>query len=165
MNRPIIISLVVAGIILTGLALLFFEDKYIADKNIELIYPTQRQIESVGIQNATANLLEKDNIKALAMITRSDAGGKQMSKEITDLYLTNGLAEAKVEIMYHPEQPISFDVVNNISKVLESMLRGYEEQEIGVIIIGLEKSPEILEYANNFENLKTISWYGIEISQ
>jgi len=120
MKKPIIISIIVAAAILASLSLLFLEDK-----KIELIYPNANHIELVGVQNATAHLLETDNIKALAMLTRSDAGGKLMSKEITELYLTNGLAEAKVEIMYDPKDPTSFNVLNNVSKVLESMLQGF----------------------------------------
>lgn len=157
MKKPIIISIIVAAAIVASLSLLFLEDK-----EIELIFPKASQVESVGVQNATANLLEKDNIKAMAMLTRSDASGKLMSKEITELYLTNGLAEAKVEIMYDPKDPTSFNVINNVSKVLESMLRGYEPQEIGVVLIGIENSTEILIEANNFNNLQKIRWYGID---
>jgi len=156
MKKPIIISIIVAGVILASLSLLFIEDK-----EIKLIYPTESHVELVGVQNATAHLLEEDSIKALAMLTRADAGGKLMSKEITELYLINGLAEAKVEIMYDPKDPTSFDVLNNISKVLDSMLRGYEPQEIGVILIGIENSTEILTEANNFDNLQKVRWYGI----
>ena len=157
MKKPIIISIIVTAAILASLSLLFFEDK-----EIELIYPTDRLIESIGVQHATATLLEKDNIKAMAMLTRSDASGKLMSKEITELYLTNGLAEAKVEIMYDPKDPTSFNVLNNVSKVLDSMLRGFEPQEIGVVLIGIENSTEILIEANNFNNLQKIRWYGID---
>jgi len=157
MKRPIIISIIVAAAIVASLAFLFLEDK-----EIELIFPTDRQIESVGVQNATANLLEKDNIIAFAMLTRADEGGKLMSKEITDLHLINGIAEAKVEIMYDPEKEVSFDVMNNVSIVVESMLRGFEPQEIGVILIGLENSEEILEQADEFESLEKIRWYGVQ---
>jgi len=160
MNRPIIISLVVAGIILTGLALLFFEDK-----DIELIYPSESHVELVGVQNATAHLLESDNIKALAMLTRADHDGRHMSEQITEMYLINGLAEAKVEIMYQPDDPTSFDVINNISMVVKSMLGGYDPQEIGVILIGVDNSTEILTEANNFSNLQKVRWYGIDLGQ
>jgi len=157
MKKPIIISIIVAAAILASLSLLFLQDK-----EIELIYPTESHVELVGMQNATAHLLEKDNIKAMAMLTRADAGGKLMSQEITELHLINGLGEAKVEIMYDPKDPTSFDVLNNVSKVLDSMLRGFEPQEIGVVLIGLENSTEILTEANNFNNLQKIRWYGID---
>jgi len=160
MNKPIIISIIVSVAVLSSLSLLF-----LVDKEIELIYPTESHVELVGIQNATAHLLEEDSIKAMAMLTRADASGKLMSKEITELHLINGLGEAKVEIMYDPKDPTSFDVINNVSKVLESMLRGYEPQEIGVILIGIENSTEILTEANNFNNLQKIRWYGIDLGQ
>lgn len=157
MKKQLLISIIVSAAILGSLSFFF-----LVDQGLQVNYPSESQIILHGMTNATTNLLEKDNIKALAMITQGDKMGLTLSKDVTNTYLTNGIAKAKIEIIYDPLKPQYFDTTNNLSKAVESFLSSYNPSNIGVILIGDEHTSKLLEEADNFDTLKKVRWYILD---
>ena len=111
MKKPTIISIIVAAGILGSLAFFF-----LVDQGIQVNYLSEDQIILHGMTNATANLLEKDNIKALAFITQGDNMGIILSKDITNTYLSNEISKAKIQNIIDILKPKNFRITNNNTK-------------------------------------------------
>lgn len=157
MKKQMLVSIIVSVAIIGSLSFFF-----LVDQGIQVNYPSESQIILHGMTNATTNLLEKDNIKALAMITQGDKMGISFSKDVTNTYLTNGIAKAKIEIMYDPLKPQYFETTNNLSQAVKSLLNTYNPSDVGVILIGDKHISELLEEADNFDALKKVKWYILD---
>jgi len=158
MKQPTVISIIVSAAILGSLSFFF-----LFDHGIQENYLSEEQIVLHGMTNATINLLDKDNIKALVFMTQSDYDGMILSKEITNTYLTNGMAKAKIKIMYDPSRPQYFETTNNVSLAVKSLLNSYNPSDIGVVLIGDQHITELLKEADNFDTLKKVRWYIIDL--
>ena len=158
MKKPTIISIIVSAAIIGSLAFFF-----LVDQGMQVNYLSEDQIILHGMTNATTNLIDKDNIQALVFMTQGDDMALMLSKDITNTYLTNGMAKTKIQIIYDPLKPQYFDTTNNISQAVKSLLNTYNPSEIGVILIGDQHITELLEEADNFDALKKVRWYILDI--
>jgi len=150
MKKSLIISIIVSSIIIASLGLLFLDD----DNNPFFTNSSKKII----------NQLERDDIKAIAMLTRDDDWGNKQSEGITELFFVNDMLAPKIEIKYDPENPNYDNMSFNLSMAIKEHLKNYNSNEIAVVVIGFEeKEKESLNIAIYGDNLKLseLEWIWI----
>ena len=151
-DKPIILSFGVAAVIIASLGVLYLDNEnnpFFTDS-----HPSKKIV----------NQLERDDIQAIAMLTRDDMWGNQQSADITESFFVNDMLAPKIEIKYDPENPNYTDMSINLSMAIKEHLKNYNSNEIAVIIIGFEeKEKPALEIAIYGDNLKlsSLEWIWI----
>jgi len=146
MKKSLTISIIVSLAIISSLGLLFLDDYY-NNADTEIV-----------------NQLDRDGIKAVAMLTIDNDWGNAKSESITELFFVNDMRAPKIEIRYDAENPNYIDMSVNLSMAIKEHLKNYNSNEIAVIVIGLEDK-DALEIAIYGENLKLSSLEWIWISE
>jgi len=148
MKKPLTISIIVSLAIISSLGLLFLDDYY-NNTDSEIV-----------------NQLERDGIKAVAMLTIDNDWGNAKSESITESFFVNDMRAPKIEIRYDAEDPNYTEMSVNLSMAIKEHLKNYNSNEIAVVVIGLEdKEKEFLEIAIYGENLKLSELEWIWISE
>ena len=152
MKKSLIISVCVTAVILAALGLLFLDD----DNN-----PFFTDSHS---SKKIVNQLERDDIKAIAMLTRDDDWGNKQSTDITKLFFVNDTLAPKIEITYDPENPNYENISFNLSMAIKEHLQTYNSSQIAVIVIGFDEK-ENLDIGIYGDNLKLSELEWIWISE
>ena len=145
-KKPLVISIIVSLALITSLGLLFLDDYY------------------NNTDNEIINQLERDGIKAVAMLTIDDDWGNAKSKSITESFFVNDMLAPKIEIKFDAENPNYDNMSVNLSMAIKEHLNNYNSNEIAVVVIGLEDK-ESLNIAIYGDNLKLSSLEWIWISE
>jgi len=148
MKKSIIIAICVSAAILVSVGLLFLDDE-----NNPFFMDSSKKI---------INQLERNDIQAVAMLTRDDDWGNKQSENITELFLVDGKTAPKIEIKYDPENPNYSEMSINLSMAIKKHLETYNSTEIAVVVIGIEEK-ENLNIAIYGDNLKLslLEWIWI----
>ncbi len=143
MKKPLVISIIMSIAIIVALGFLFLDD-----------YKNQ--------SNEIIHQLERDDIKAVAMLTINNDWGNEQSEIITESFLIDGKKAPKIEIIYDPKNPNYDNMSFNLSNAIKEHLQIYNSNEIAVIVIGLEnkESLDIGIYGDNLK-LSELVWIWI----
>jgi len=143
MKKSIITVICLFAVIIASLGLLFLDDY----KN-----PS----------NEIVNQLQRDDIKAVAMLTINNDWGNEQSKIITESFLIDGEKAPKIEIKFDPENPNYDNISVNLSNAINEHLQTYNSNEIAVVVIGLEDKDDlnVAIYGDNLK-LSELEWVWI----
>jgi len=143
MKKPLVISIILSIVIIASLGFLFLD--YDKNQSIEIV-----------------NQLERDDIKAVAMLSIDNEWGNKQSAIITESFLIDGEPAPKIEIKYDPENPNYDNMSFNLSNAIKEHLQTYKSSEIAVIVIGLDdkKDFNIAIYGDNLK-LSSLEWIWI----
>lgn len=145
MKKPLIISIILSIVIVASLGFLFLDD-YNNPSN-EIIHQ-----------------LERDDIKAVAMLSINNDWGNEQSAVITESFLIDGELAPKIEIKFAPENPNYSEMSINLSNAIKEHLETYNSTDIAVVVIGIEdKEKQKINIGIYGENLKLslLEWIWI----
>ena len=126
------------------------------EDNIFRLVPDDTQQSSV-----LSLLFEQKGIKAVIPIYRADVRGDSLYESTrTNFEALGGIMDEGIR--YPPEASIYSTEASILSNLVDKYSKEYTTNEIGVLMIGFSETVHLLNFADEYENLHNVRWFGTE---
>ena len=109
--------------------------------------------------DALSHYLEQEGIKVLIPIWIDNEYGNSLQSELRKT-LTGSGKTVMDGVSFSPSQTDFSSVLKTVQDEVNTGLKSYSANTIGVVVVALDQGVSILESANAFTGLNTVRWFG-----
>ncbi len=110
-----------------------------------------------------AKLFEEEGIKAVIPVYRGDSWGDGLYESTRENFESLG-GVMDDGIRYSPDVTVYSAEMNLLSSLVDQYVAEYSQDEVAVLLLTFSELVHILNFADSYENLHEIAWFGSDAS-